>query len=253
MFLQIRYCFLIHRENPVLSAGFNGHIGNGQTVIHGEICHSVSGELQRFVQRAVHADLTDQVKNHILAAYPLSGFSGQDNPDGGRHLEPGLSGSHSGCHVCTSHPGGKSAQRSVSTGMGIRADNYVAGDNQSLFRKQGVFYAHLPDIKIICNLVFVGELSDLLTVLSRFDILVRDKVIHHQGNFVTVKDLLFLESVHLVNGNRRRNIISQYKIQLCLDQLTGLHKIKTRGMRKDLLSHCHSHPEYSSLKSVFYL
>ena len=49
--------------------------------------------------------------------------------------------------------------------MGIRADNYVSCDNQSLFRKQGVLNAHLSDIKIVCDLVFMGELSDLLTVL----------------------------------------------------------------------------------------
>ena len=42
VFFHISLGQLVHREDPVLSACFNGHIGNGEAVVHGEIFDSLS-------------------------------------------------------------------------------------------------------------------------------------------------------------------------------------------------------------------
>ena len=86
-----------------------------------------------------------------------------------------------------------------------------------------------------------GKLPDTLAVLCRLYILVRDKVIHDKRNFILVKYTVILQTIHLSDRNRRRNVIAKYKIELCLDQLSRVNLRKAGCLREYLLSHCHSH------------
>ena len=52
---------LVYREDAVLAARLNGHIGNRKSVIHGKIPDTVSHELHGFIQRTVHADHADDM------------------------------------------------------------------------------------------------------------------------------------------------------------------------------------------------
>ena len=105
MLLHIGDRQIVHRKNAVLSAGLNGHIGDGEAVVHGQVCNPVSHEFHGFVQGAVHADHSDNMQNNILAADPLGGLAGEIKFDCGRHLEPCLSGGHAGGHIRAAHPG----------------------------------------------------------------------------------------------------------------------------------------------------
>ena len=61
MFLHIGNCQIIHRENTILSAGFDRHIGNGKSVIHGKICNAVPGKLHGLVKGTVHPNHADNM------------------------------------------------------------------------------------------------------------------------------------------------------------------------------------------------
>ena len=53
--------FVIHRENPVFRARFNRHIADGQSVGNAEFPDALSAKFHRAVQRAVHADFSDNM------------------------------------------------------------------------------------------------------------------------------------------------------------------------------------------------
>ena len=74
--LQSRF---VHWENPIFCPSLNGHIGNGEPIIHGQGPYPVSGELQGLIQGTVHSDLPDQVKDYILAAHIFPRFIFEDH------------------------------------------------------------------------------------------------------------------------------------------------------------------------------
>ena len=70
--------------------------------------------------------------------------------------------------------------------------------------------SHVSHIEIIGYLMAAGKLPAALAVLSRLYILVRDKMVHNQGNLILIKYGLSVHLLHLVNGNRRSDVISQH-------------------------------------------
>ncbi len=83
------------------------------------------------------------------------------------------------------------------------------------------------------------KLSDAFAVLRRFDIFIRDKVIHHQGDLVLIKNILFCHFIHFMDGHRRCDIISQHQIEISLDELSRLYIGKPGMGSQDFLCHCH--------------
>ena len=78
MFFDILDRRLIHREDPVLSSCLDGHIADGEPVIHGQMLHAVPGELHGFIKSAVHSDHTDDMEDHVFSADPFGGLSRKD-------------------------------------------------------------------------------------------------------------------------------------------------------------------------------
>ena len=163
------------------------------------------------------------MQDYIFAAYPFCRFSDQVKFNCRRYFKPCFSGYHTGCHVGTSNTGGECSQCSVCTGMRICTNDHISCHSQSFFRKQCVFDSHLSYVKIIGDLIFTGKFTYTFAVFCWFDIFIRDKMIHYQCNLILVKYFLLFKLVHLMNGNRGSNIISQDQIQICLDQLTGFY------------------------------
>ena len=59
-------------EEAGLAAGFDGHIGHGETAVHGQGVNRLAGELHGGVERAVHADFADGIEDQVLAAHPFA-------------------------------------------------------------------------------------------------------------------------------------------------------------------------------------
>ena len=68
MSLNILQCLLIHRENAVLSTGFDGHITDGKAIVHRKRSHTLSGKLNGLVKGSIHTNHANQMKNQILTA-----------------------------------------------------------------------------------------------------------------------------------------------------------------------------------------
>ena len=134
--------------------------------------------------------------------------------------------------------------------MRICSDNHIACNCKTLFRKERMLNSHLSYIKIIGDIVATGKFTNTFTVLSRLNILIRNKVIHYQCNFIFVKYGIYCHLIHLMNRNRRCDIITKYKIQICLNKLSCLNLVKTCMSSKNLLCHCHSHLYLPSFQTI---
>ena len=241
MLLHILDGLLIHREDAVLGTGFNGHVCNREPVIHGQCCNTLSRKLHGLVTGAVHTDLSDDVKDQILTADPGGLLSLQNELDRRGNLEPGLTGHHTGCHIRGANTCGERTKRSVGTGVGVSTDAGISCHDQAFLRKECMLDSHLSHIKIVHDIICLGEISHLLHVLRTLDILIRREMIHDQCDLRIVKYCFLFELGKLIDGNRSGNIISKHKIQICLDQVSGVNLRKSGVCSKDLLCHCHTH------------
>ena len=76
---------------------------------------------------------------------------------------------------------------------------------------------HFPYVKIIADFMPAGKLAHAFAVLGRFNILIRHKMIHYQGDFVLMEHAFRGKLIHLMDCHRRRNVISKHQIQVCLN------------------------------------
>ena len=181
------------------------------------------------------------MKDDILAAYVGLKLSLKRDLDGRGHTEPGKTGCHTGGHIGRADAGGKGTQRTVGAGVGVSTDDDLTGGTKAFFGQQSVLYAHLTHIKKVRDVVLVSKGSCLFTELGRLDILAGRVVIQHNGDLILIKDLCKTGLFKLGNGNRRCDIVAQYEIQLCFDQLSRFYLIQTGSLGEDFLCHGHSH------------
>ena len=236
----------IHREDAVFGSGFDRHVGDGEAVVHGERGDPVPCKLQGAVERSVHADHPDQMQDHVLAADMLRKRAFQRHFDRGRNFEPVFSGGNARGHVRGADAGGKRTQRTVGTGMAVRADDTLTGCDQALFRKQRMLNAGLSHVIEMQNPVFAGKVSGNLAELGGFNVLTGRVVVQNNGNPLRIENGFESGLLKHADGDRRGNIVSQDQVELCFDQVSGFDFLKTRVGGENLLGHGHAHALASS-------
>ena len=234
---------LVHREDAVLRAGLNSHVGDAQAVVHGQGLDALARKFERLVERAVHADLADQVEDHILAADPFGGLAYEFHLDSGGDFEPRLACDHAGGHVGGADARGERAERAVSTGVGIGADHAVAGADDAFLRKKRVLNAHLAHVVEMGDVIFFREPAHLKALLRGLDVLIGGEVVEHQSDAVLIKDGVRAAFFKFVDGDGAGNIVAEHDIEVRLNQLSHLHVVQTGVRRQNFLGHSHSHKE----------
>ena len=220
--VDILHGLLVYGEDSVLAAGLDGHVGDGEAVVHGQGGHALPGELQGLIQGTVHPDLADQVQDHILAADAGLELPLQGHLDGRGDLEPQQAGGHARSHVGGADAGGEGTQRAVGAGMGVGPHDDLSRGGQPLLGDQGVLYAHLAHVVEMGDAVLMGKLPCLLAQLGRLDILAGGIVVQHNGDPVLVKDLGEASLLKLRDGHRGGDIVAQDQVQPGFDQLARL-------------------------------
>ena len=240
----------IDRENAILSAGFDRHIRNGETVGHGKGMDARAGEFQRLVQRTIDADHTDQCQDDILTGDVLRLRAGQDDFDRIRHFEPCFAGRHGNAEVSRTDAGREAAQRAVGAGMRVRADGDHAGPYEAFFRKQCMLDTDTPLLEIIDNAIFMRKVTDDLRKSGRLDILCRLEMIRNENDLLLV-EYRDTDAFEFRNGRRRGDIIRHDQVKAAIDQIPCFHRIDAGMLGQDLLCHCHTHTISSSAISHF--
>ena len=240
---DVLHGLLVHGEDAVLAAGLDGHVGDGEPVVHGQGGHPLPGELQGLVQGAVHPDLPDQVEDHILAGHHGLELAFEGHLDGGGHLEPQKAGGHGGGHVGGADAGGEGPHRPVGAGVGVGPHDDLPGGAQALLGQEGVLHTHLAHVEEVGDLVLVGEVPGLQAQLGGFDVLAGGVVVQDNGDLVLVKHLGEARLLKLGDGHRGGDVVAQHHVHLGLDELAHLHVVQTGVLGQNLLGHCHSHSE----------
>ena len=73
----------------------------------------------------------------------------------------------------------------------------------------------------MCDLMLLCKLARLMTELRSLDILARGEMIQHNGDFFAVKHLGKARFFKFGDRNRRRHVVAQHQIELCLDEFPG--------------------------------
>ena len=251
---DVLHGLFVHGEDAILAAGLDGHVGDGEPVVHGQRGNSLPGKLQGLVQSAVHPDLPDQVEDHVLAGHHGLELALQGHLNGGGHLEPQKAGSHGGGHISGADAGGEGPQRSVGAGVGVGAHDDLTRGAQPLLRQEGVLHPHLAHIEEIGDLVLVGEVPSLQAQLGGLDVLTGGIVVQNNGDLVLVEDLGKARLLKLSDGHRSGDVVAQHHVHLGLNELAHLHMVQSGVLGQDFLCHRHSHTSITSSKqngSVF--
>ena len=82
-----------------------------------------------------------------------------------------------------------------------------------------MFDSHGSDVIKMVYFVLQGKIANLLTVSRGLDIRGRRKMIEDQYNLIRIENGSALNFLKLIDGNRRRHIISQGQIHFSIDQL----------------------------------
>ena len=228
--LEVAAGHIVHREDAVLGTGFDGHVADAQAVVHRQAGNARAGELHGFVQRTVHTDHADDVQDQVLAGDAGAELALEHELDGRGHLEPCHAGGHAGSHIGGADTGGEGTQCTIGAGVAVRTDHAVACGHDAFFRQQSVLNAHLAHIVEVKDIVFVGELAALLGLGGALDVLVGHKVVQHDGNVLFVEHTVKTGLFKLVDGNRGGDVVAQYDVQLCIDELASLDLVFSIGI-----------------------
>ncbi len=104
--------------------------------------------------------------------------------------------------------------------------------------------AHCADVEEVDDIVLFRELTALQTLLCGLNILVRCKVVHYQRDLSVVEHLAETGFFHLADGNRAGDVVRERQIDVCFDELSCGHAVKTCVLREDFLRHSHTHNSF---------
>ena len=90
---------VVNRENAVLGACLNSHVGNAEPVVDIEVLEPLAREFHRLVKSAVNAYLADDMQNNVLTADIALRLAYDIELDCGRNLEPSLAAYHACRHI----------------------------------------------------------------------------------------------------------------------------------------------------------
>ena len=200
----------------------------------------------RLVQRAVHADLVDEVEDDVLAADPGLHLALEHDLDGLRHLEPALAGRHADGHVRGADARGERADRAVGAGMAVRADDDLARSDETLLGQQRMLDAHAADLIVMDDLLRTREIAHLLGHRGGLDVLVGHEVVRDQRDLRGIEYLRGAHLDELVDRHGGGNVVAQHKVQPAHEQLARTAACDAGRSRENLLGHGHSHTLDSS-------
>ena len=113
--------------------------------------------------------------------------------------------------------------------MAVRADHDIAGENQPLFRKEGVLDPCLPDLKEMGQAILLRKLPQYFTLLRRQDVLGGRKMVGNENNLVPVEDLLCPDLLESLNGKGRGNVVSKGEVDPDVNEVSGMTPFSCMG------------------------
>ena len=157
------------------------------------------------------------------------------------HLEPELARQHRRGQIGAPDAGGEGPHRPVGAGVAVGADDEVPGNHDPLLGQEGMLDPRLADVVVVGELLLVGKVPHELALLGRIDVLVRGEVVRDEDDLVPVEHLAAARLPEVIDGDGRRDVVSEGDIHLGIDQHPGTHLVEPRVPAEYLFRDGHSH------------
>src|SRR3989338_8935072 len=128
--------------------------------------------------------------------------------------------------------------------MRVSADHEIAREYQPSLGQQHMFYAHLADFKVICDIVPPGEVSQGPALIGALHVLGRREMVRHQGYLFCIKHLIAAEFLKFLNGDRSGYIIPQAQVYPGIDKLARMDLLLIRVFQQYLFRYRVWHMRY---------
>jgi len=129
-----------------------------------------------------------------------------------RNAHPDLTGRHRDGDVSGAHPGGEGAQGTVGAGVRVGPDGEIARKHQALLGQQDVLNAHLANVIMMGESLFLGKAAHHGALLCALDVLVGSEVIRHHHDLLRVEDPVNAELLEFAHGDGCRDVVGQHHI-----------------------------------------
>ena len=176
--------FLVRLYNAGFGSGFHRQVAQNNALVNGKVMGAVSGKLHDLIVGAVGSDVSDDGENQISGVHALPKGAVEIKADGFRNHDPGGAGGHGVEKVRTADAGTEGAQRPVSGGVGIRAENQLA--RADIVLHHDLMADTLAFVQL--DAVIFGKITHFLVGLGSFRILCRDVMIHDEDHLIFIGD-----------------------------------------------------------------
>ena len=239
-------CHIVDLEEASLAACLDGHVRDREPALDREVPDRGASKLHRAVERAVDADLADDVEDDVLGRGTFRKLALDLEADGLRHLEPGPACCHAYAGIRRADACREGTDAAVGAGMGVGADDEVSRADDALLGQQGMLDAHAALLEVVGDPHLMREVARDLRLLGALDVLVRAVVVGHEENLGPIEDAS-AKLADRLDRDRCRDVICEHAVEVALDELSW-HDTVEAGMRgQDLL--CHRHSLWHSLPS----
>src|SRR6185369_12997108 len=195
------------------AARFDGHVAERHARLHR---HGVNGGAVEFhhpVGGAVDADFSDDVQDDILGIDPLGECAVDVEPDRFGLTEGADPFQDADLQVGRADTGGKGAEGSVGTGVGVAHDDCVAGSDEAALRKEGVTDAVGADIEEVPDPVTVSPVAQDLGLGGGLGVLAGGDMVYDSLDLRRVEDAILAAPDQVVDGDRRGDLVAEHRIK----------------------------------------
>ncbi len=230
---------VVDLDDARFGARLDRHVAHGEAPLHAQGPNGAAGELHRPVQGPVDADQPDDVQDDILARDAGRQLAVDDELEGFRHFEPGAARRHRHAQVGGANPRGERAERAVGAGVGVGADDQVAGTDDALFGQQRVLDAHAADLPVVLDPLGAGEVAHPLGLPGALDVLVGGVVVGHEAHPRAVEHLGRAQVLEDPDGDGCGDVVGEGDVEVALHELPGAHLGQAGVGGQNLLRHGH--------------
>src|SRR6185369_5301912 len=191
---------------------FDCHVAQGHSRLHTHFIDNIAAELHDSVSGAVHSQFSDYMEDDIFCVYTFGERAGHIYPDCFRLTESADPFQYPDFQVGRADSCGKSAECSVSAGVGVPHDDRVAGADESFFRKEGMTDAVGADVEKVLDCVAVCPVTQDFRLCSSLGVLAGGDMIDYSLDFTGVEDPVLASCHKVIDSNRGGDFVTHDNI-----------------------------------------
>ena len=171
----------VGREDGVLAASLDGHVGDGHAVIHVQRHGAGAFVLHRTIGGTVETDFTDDVQDDILGHDAARQGSFQEKAHGSGDLDEEFARAHDKARIGVTDAGGEHVEGAGHAGVAVGAEEHFTRTDVALGRKRGVADAGVARTVLLLQLAAGGVENPMALGVVDDVVKIRQALLLHEG------------------------------------------------------------------------